>query len=79
MINLRLPILNQLVAIIMVKFVRILFYFKVLPCKLRRVMRSPENNFGLIEENEMFTIEGVFCNGRIGSVIVISVSDVFLR
>ena len=42
-------------------------------------MRSLENNFGLIEENEMFTIERVLCNGILGSVIVISVSDVFLR
>ena len=71
--------MTQLVAFVTVKVVRILFYFKGFPCKLRRVMRRPENNSDLIEANEMFTIEGVFCNGRIGSVIVISVSDVFLR
>ena len=71
--------MTQLVSNVTVKVVRILFYFKGFPCNLRRVMRSPKYNSGLIEANEMFTIEGVFYNGRLGSVIVISVNDVFLR
>ena len=42
-------------------------------------MKSSENNFGLIKADEMFTIERVLCNGRLGSAIVISVDNVFLK